>query len=109
MNSQAQSNIPGYSGHIPFKNHLVGLTTGAGNRVAAEQYRHTRDNFYNTPKNVSSFARSGTDIGMNKTPMAGPTGMKSNLEKGEAGITVGNMSRYSRTWINGPLHNVRPQ
>jgi len=41
--------------------------------------------------------------------MGGPPGKKSPLEKGEAGITVGNLSRYSRTWINGPLHNVRPQ
>jgi hypothetical protein len=49
MNSQAQSNIPGYSGHIPFKNHLVGLTTGAGNRVAAEQYKETRSSFMLTP------------------------------------------------------------
>jgi hypothetical protein len=39
MNSA--NNIPGYSGHIPYKNHLVGLTNGAGNRVAEATYRTT--------------------------------------------------------------------
>jgi hypothetical protein len=31
------------------------------------------------------------------------------MEKSEANVTVGNLSRYSNTWINGPLHNVREQ
>lgn len=105
MNSQ--TNIPGYSGHIPYKNHLVGLTTGAGNRAAADIYNSTGSSWNPT----SPLCRSGTDIMQTekfKSPYASPRGGKSNLEKGESGIMVGNLSRYSQTWINGPLHNVRP-
>lgn len=34
---------------------------------------------------------------------------KSPTEKAQCGIMVGNLSRYSKTWINGPLHNIREQ
>lgn len=37
MNSS--KNIPGYSGHIPYKNEFVGLTTGASNQAAEISYR----------------------------------------------------------------------
>jgi hypothetical protein len=34
---------------------------------------------------------------------------KSKCEKVQGDIMVGNLSRYSRTWINGPQHNIREQ
>ena len=38
MNSHQK--IPGYSGHIPYKADLIGLTTGESNRKAGEDYRY---------------------------------------------------------------------
>ena len=40
MNSRQK--IPGYSGHIPLKQDLVGHTTGESNRQAGENFRYTR-------------------------------------------------------------------
>ena len=36
--AQSGQKIPGYSGHIPLKMDLIGLTTGESNRKAGEDY-----------------------------------------------------------------------
>lgn len=36
--AQSGQKIPGYSGHIPFKQDLIGLTTGESNRKAGDDF-----------------------------------------------------------------------
>jgi hypothetical protein len=98
---ESGKNIPGYCGFIPFKNHLVGTTCGAGNKVAQNTYR--------TLQNPSSFAHSGSEVLRNSQYSPGaPIGkQKGEMVQGE--VMVGNHSRYSKTWINGPQHNIREQ
>lgn len=98
---ESGKNIPGYCGHIPFKNHLVGTTCGDGNRVAQETYRNL--------KNAGEFYRSGTQVMSSSLYSPGGPQGKSKTEHAQGGVMVGNLSRYSKTWINGPLHNIREQ
>ena len=35
----ASTNLPGYSGHIPFKTEFVGMTNGAQNQACENEYR----------------------------------------------------------------------
>jgi len=82
MNSS--TNIPGYSGHIPYKSGLIGLTNGAGNRAAEVTYRSTQGKFNHIGASV-----------MDSTQKMPSYQGKSKAEKSEATVMVGNHSRYS--------------
>ena len=92
MNSHQK--IPGYSGFIPYKQDLVGLTTGESNRNACEEYRNTRMGI--TGQNIMSVTMRSNSI-------------NGSIEKGQRNIMVGNKSKDSNTWLNGPKHNIRNQ
>ena len=93
--------IPGYSGHIPFKQDLIGLTTGESNRRAGEDY--------------CSFATGGmAKTGSTIMSPADKGSMRSTIVDGsnegfERSRMVGNGSKNSTTWLNGPTHNIRNQ
>ena len=38
MESSSKGMLPGYTGHIPYKNETIGLTTGEANKVSMAYY-----------------------------------------------------------------------
>ena len=52
--AQSGQKIPGYSGHIPLKQDLIGLTTGESNRRAGEDYANSKFGMSNTGAQIMS-------------------------------------------------------
>lgn len=99
--AQSGQKIPGYSGHIPFKQDLIGLTTGESNRRAGEDY-------------VGHFSGGMANHGASIMNPSNKGSMRSTIVDGsnegyERGKMVGNTSKMSSTWMNGPTHNIRNQ
>lgn len=101
MNSS--KNIPGYSGHIPYRNEFVGLTTGASNQAAEISYRSI-----NQPTTMGQY---GTAIVNSSAAMSPPRSdaVDRRFESPEKGLAVSNLSKYSKTWMGGPQHEIRNQ
>ena len=98
--SQSGQKIPGYSGHIPFKQDLIGLTTGESNRKAGEDYV----GFFS-----GSLASNGSAILKSNEGSMRSTCIDGSNEGFERSRMVGNNSKNSNTWLNGPTHNIRNQ
>lgn len=96
-------NIPGYSGHIPYKNEFIGLTTGSSNKAAEITYRGT-----NHPNSLSSY---GNAIVNSSNAMSPPRSdaVDRRFETPEKGLAVSNLSKYSKTWLAGPQHEIKNQ
>ena len=98
--AQSGQKIPGYSGFIPFKQDLIGLTTGESNRKAGEDF----------VSNKTGIVKAGADI-LNSSKLGG---MRSTMIDGanegvQKATMIGNNSKQSTTWLNGPKHNIRNQ
>ena len=92
--------IPGYSGHIPLKQDLVGHTTGESNRQAGENFRYTRKPAM-IDTGSSIFKQSQVAAQMRSTSVDGTHEVPQRV------AMRGNMSRTSCTWMNGPTHEIR--
>ena len=108
--STSGQKIPGYSGHIPFKQDLIGLTTGETNRQAGEGYHkfHMSGQNFNNGYGLSSTGK----IVMEQPSMEGKmrsTMVDGSREGAERARMVGNASKTSTTWVNGPTHEIRNQ
>lgn len=97
---QSSKNIPGYSGHVPFKSEFVGLTTGASNHAAEMTYKSVKD-----PSSLSSY---GAAILNTHERIAGGRSdvVNTRFESPEKSLAVSNLSKYSKTWLCGPQHEV---
>ena len=100
MNSGTK--IPGYSGHIPCKQDIVGHTTGESNRQAGSNFAVSRD-----PSLMKSGAMQMKETGM--ITMMRSTSVDGSAEKPQKFRAIGNMSKTSCTWMNGPMHQIRNQ
>ena len=93
---KASTNLPGYCGHVPFKQEFVGLTTGAQNQACEQTYRELR----------------GDTMLKNGQQVFSPRSSRSNFNpyyKSDKIMQHGNNSKYSVSWLCGPKHNVRAQ
>lgn len=82
--------LPGYTGHVPSKNNLFGLTAGSINAAIIE----TDGRAWDLPGMTTSGALGAT-IYSNRAPSN-----KVNKE------VFGNWSKYAKNWISGPTHKV---
>ena len=82
--------VPGYTGHVPSKNNIFGLTAGSINQAIIS----TEGNAWDLAGLTTSGALSST-IYSNKAPAN-----KVNKE------VFGNWSKYAKNWISGPTHEV---
>ena len=100
---RASGNIPGYSGHIPYKQEFVGLTTGASN--------HACEITYKTNTNPSALSAYGGAIMNQAAAMSPPrsNAVDRRFETPEKSLAVSNLSKYSKTWLAGPQHEVKNQ
>jgi len=85
--------LPGYTGHVPSKNNLFGLTAGSINQAIIE----TDGNAWDLAGLTTSGALTSA-IYSNKAPAN-----KVNKE------VFGNWSKYAKNWISGPTHEVAVQ
>ena len=82
--------LPGYTGHVPSKNNLFGLTAGSINQAIIETNGEAWD--------LAGLTTSGavtSRIYSEKAPRN-----KVNKE------VFGNWSKYAKNWIAGPTHEV---
>ena len=98
--AQSGQKIPGYSGHIPLKQDLIGLTTGESNRKAGQDYVNSKTGMSSAGAQIVSSSQLGS---MRSTQVDGSS---EGLQKTKM---IGNNSRESATWLNGPKHNIRNQ
>lgn len=97
--------IPGYTGYVPFKSEFIGSTTGVSNRAAEQVYRaYARDakSFSRTGEAILALQNEGEVLSRSNT--VNNNNQSSHLKK-----MIGNRSKESVTWINGPMHEVRNQ
>ena len=93
--------IPGYCGHIPYKGDYYGLTTGNLNRVA-QGVHNTRNGFSTAASQVLASSKSA--MSLQRSTMVDPS-----ILKPEKQLMVSNFSKNSKSWINGPAHEIRSQ
>ena len=91
-------NIPGSSGFVPYKSEYFGNTTCSANRAAEIAY-----------KNQVSFKHGNAALhGQKSTHLLNrSTSVDSRAEAPQLQMILGNKSKDSKTWINGPTHEVR--
>ena len=81
--------LPGYTGHVPQKDELFGMTTGEVNRFII-----LNNGIAGFPKPLGS-----THTERYYRPATTPTSKPSK-------DIFGNWSRYAKNWIAGPTHQV---
>lgn len=87
--------IPGYTGFVPYRFENIGLTIGESNRVAESNYRTSIDKGKSNFNSVDPNSRTGY--------------VDMSIRRPEKAVMVSNHSRYSKTWLNGPQHEIRNQ
>ncbi len=89
--------LPGYTGHVPAKNDLFGLTAGEANRMINRTSLGEGGSLpRSTLRDTRSFIRD-----------AHPRALQ-EAERSDA-IKFGNMSRGAKNWIAGPNHEIYNQ
>ena len=107
MRSSSVEKIPGYSGFVPYKGDLIGLTTGESNRLAQATYQQERDNRGGNSRLGQSGAAivgGGTKIAPGRTQT-----IDASVLKPQRAMMVSNLSKNSKTWMCGPQHETRNQ
>ena len=96
-------NIPGYTGFVPFKSEFFGQTTCQSNRAAEQTYRvqASGNKFSSVGKTILEI-NSG-DVVQRSTSVC------NEKEFPQHKLMIGNKSKNSKTWINGPTHEIRNQ
>ncbi len=99
--SNSSLNIPGYTGFVPFKSNFVGRTVCDANRDAEKAFK----------KSIRDFSLSGLVI---RDIHEGALSQRSTCvnvleQQPENRMILGNHSKNSKTWINGPTHEIRNQ
>jgi hypothetical protein len=84
--------LPGYTGHVPTKNDMFGMTAGDINRQIVTNGGHTA---FSMPVGSTYASRF---YNLSQTPSN-----KANKD------IYGNWSRYARNWVAGPTHEVCKQ
>jgi hypothetical protein len=88
---------PGYTGHVPQKKNLFGVTTGNANKILVSKS--------GTKKFENEGARhpgACSNIGAKRNMSAGANLRTNNLK-------YGNWSKHAVNWIAGPSHEIRYQ
>ncbi len=93
--------FPGYMGHIPMKNEVIGLTVGATNEFI-KGYLDREPNF-NEKQKPSVLNDYST---FNKNYFTNTLSKEYPLEEQKA---FSNNSKDSKTWINGSKYQIYPQ
>jgi hypothetical protein len=104
MRSASVEKIPGYSGFVPYKSDLIGLTTGESNRLAQATYQTEKE----ARSGNNRLGRLGAEIvgGDRKAPTRTTT-IDSGVLKPQRAMVVSNHSKNSKTWMCGPQHETR--
>ena len=89
--------LPGYTGHVPAKNDLFGLTAGEANRLINRTSLGEKSGMPG-----STFRDTRTFI-KHQSPGALVSAERTDAQK------FGNMSRGARNWISGPNHEIYNQ
>ena len=93
--------FPGYMGHIPMKNEVIGLTVGATNEYIKSYME--RDPAYSDKLVPSTLNDYST---FNKNYFTNSLSKEYPLEEDKA---FSNRSKESKTWINGSKYQIYPQ
>lgn len=93
--------FPGYMGHIPMKNEVIGLTVGATNEYI-KNYMEREPAF--NDKLVPSVLNDYSSF--NKNYFTNALSKEYHLEEDKA---FSNRSKESKTWINGSKYQIYPQ
>jgi len=94
---------PGYTGHLPFRQELIGVTTGQANKSSLVQYE------------LNSSFQSGAlgtaaQLMLNSTRDVSPhKKIEDQIYTEQKLMSMGNKSRDASTWIGGPQHSIRDQ
>lgn len=104
MNSSQK--IPGYCGHVPHRSELIGLTTGQSNKVAEMAYREMKSPNKRLQSNGFDIINAGS---LNSGAFSRAGSVSNANELLEKKAMVGTTSRNSKTWLNGPQHEIRNQ
>ena len=98
------SNIPGYTGFIPYKQEFFGNTTCYANRAAETVYRSHKLHS-GSLEDLRAAERTIVDI------QSGPvlqrsTSVNNAAEANQKTLMNGNRSKDAKTWMNGPTHMI---
>jgi len=94
--------FPGYMGHIPMKNEVIGLTVGATNENIKTYME--REPIYSdklVPSTLPDYSNFNKDYFTNNT-----LSKEYKLEEDQA---FSNRSKLAKTWINGSKYQIYPQ
>jgi hypothetical protein len=94
--------FPGYMGHIPMKNEVIGLTVGATNENI-KTYMEREPNYYDklVPSVLPDYSNFDKNYFTNN--------ILSKEYKLEEDKAFSNRSRLAKTWINGSKYQIYPQ
>jgi len=93
------NNIPGYTGFVPYKCEFFGKTTCDSNRGAEHAFRASGTG----PQKVGEVIRD-FHAGVVKERS---NAVNTQQEMPENHMILGMCSKNSKTWINGPAHEIR--
>ena len=93
------SNIPGYTGYIPYKMEFVGRTVCDSNRGAEQIFKQTQPGRKDVTKTIRDY-QAGRYTERSKSINTTEQAFNNDLK-------IGNRSKDANTWLNGPTHNNR--
>ena len=101
---------PGYTGHLPYRNDTVGMTTGEAHKSCLEQYELNNSTNLTSkfmlanamvPKTSRNTGLRSDSQGAYNTLDAQKLYMQQKMK------LVGNQSRNAASWLGGPKHEIR--
>lgn len=99
--ANSSQNIPGYTGFVPYKCEFVGRTTCDSNKGAEHAFRQSNM----SKEKVGAIIRdyhAGQVIERSNA-------INTRAEMPENNLILGMRSKDSKTWMNGPTHEIRNQ
>ena len=98
--------LPGYTGHVPFRNECIGLTTGNANKESQAQYDHFSSSRMEKKSSRNNEILSNTGSNLMSKKKVGMLRDEKLSDYGsyltEKGQTYGNNSKNSISWMCGP-------
>ena len=104
--------LPGYTGHVPFRNECIGLTTGNANKESQIQYETFTDSMRTKKgKGKDLLSMTGSSLLMKqKVGMLRDEKLSDyQAYQSEKSKTYGTNSKNSISWMCGPQHQIRAQ
>ena len=105
---------PGYTGHIPYKSGIIGISTGKANKISLAAYEMNSNQsliglshmqtLNRTPANVSPSRLMGNDQEHDDVQLDPLEFYKQQKMK-----SISNVSKDASSWLCGPRHDIRIQ